>query len=179
MGPEEQKKHLRSAGQSLLGCAGLIAVIAVIYFLAGFTLRHSTSSDAIVFIDRRLVQNAIFGGGAFAIALLFIALATMKTRGLVITLIVVAAIVYFGLYRPFAGIAFRGDTVELQHVWPWPATILRRSDIVSADWRMSTRLANDTGEATYVLVLRTKDRTYQAFADANFEDVRSALQRLR
>ena len=171
MDAEEQRKQVWSGCQSILGCGGLIAFFALVYFVAGFALRHSTSKDAIVFMDAKLVQNAIFAGGLFAAAALFIALAAMKTRGLVITLVAIIAIAYLGLYRPFAAIKVSGDTIALQYVWPRPATVLHRSDITSVTWRMTTRLSNDLGETVYVLELHSRGGTYQSFDDANFGDI--------
>jgi hypothetical protein len=180
----EQRKLVWGGCQSVLGCGGLIALVAAGYGAVGLPLRSLTPGpDVIVFIDARLVQNELFGGALFGGVFFFLALARTKSWwGVVVVgaiFITAAVFVAWGLYSRVAAIAFQDDAVELRYVWPRPAARLEPHEIISVDWEQDMGSARDASELEYTLHLRTHSRHHMSFGDANFEAVRRTQQRIK
>lgn len=180
----EQRKQVWNSCQSVLGCGGLIALIALCYFVVGLLPKSvHPGQDVIVFIDARLVRNEIFWCALFGLTFLFGALARVKsTKGAVAVcavFIVGAGVGIGSLYGQVAAIAFQNGAIELRYVWPRPPTRLNPKDIVSVDWEQGTRLLNDVGIPQYKLHIRTKNRHYASYFDTNFGDIQNAQKRIQ
>ena len=182
MTSEEQRRQVWSGCQSILGCAGLIALFALFWFVIGRVFRSvAAAPNVIVFFDQRGAQNGIVSlalfGGVFFLGMLA---AVKTTKGIVIVCAVfVAALALsaWSLYGYVAAIEFRDREVLLHYVWPRPSVSLQRSEIASVDWDDSVH-AGDDAAFEYTLYLHTSRGDYSTFADTNLSDVQNAQRRI-
>jgi hypothetical protein len=183
----EQKRQVKSGCTSVLGCLLIVGLAAAWYLGIGWWLTHSVSTRAdnlIVFAELKIIRNAVFACSLFVPVILVFGLAMVKSRTMAIAVTVglglaIGAAGWFAWYRPFAAIAFHGESVELQYLWPRPATRIHRREIVSTDWRRGSRIASPSSTDVYTLVLVTTSHTYVSFDDAAFSDIELAQRRLR
>src|SRR5438552_19028946 len=133
----EQRRQVWSAGQTVLGWGGLIALVALAYVAIGFVPGPvAAGRDVIVFLDYKVVQTGLVWCGLVGGVLFFVALAATKTtRGIVVVCALFATVVGIGageMYSRFAAIAFGQNWVELRYLWPRPPVRLDLQEIVSA-----------------------------------------------
>src|SRR5437868_2134784 len=91
----EQRKLVWNAVQSLLGCGGLIALVAVAYWALGrLPASVAAGPDVIRFIDMDGTTHWLFWGVVVSVFLLFVALGFVKsTLGAVVVCVVYAGAV--------------------------------------------------------------------------------------
>lgn len=180
----EQRKLVWSGCQSVLGCGGLIALLALAYAAVGLLPRSVGSGpDVIVFINYRVVQNELFFWVLFGSVFFFGALGTTKTtKGMVIVcaiFLAAAAFVAWQLYSRVAALAFQDRAVELRYIWPRPSTRLEPREITSVDYEVGFGWTNDVGLPEYTLHLHTQNRHYEAFSDTDLNAMQQTQQRIK
>lgn len=177
----QQRKQVWSAVQSLLGCGGLIALIAFVYWLLG-RLPSSVASgpNVIVFIERGLTNNWLFWALLVGTIAFFVLLGVVKTTwGAVLVCAIfagAAGVTVWSLYGRVAAIAFVGDGLELRYVWPRPASTLGAKEIISATSEESVRTGDDLNLMEYSLHLRTQRGDYASFSTSNSNEVTRAVR---
>jgi hypothetical protein len=180
----QRRKDLRDGCQFVLGCGGIIAIVAIVYWVIGFLPKSHPmrGADVVVFIDYKIVQNEIFWFGLFGSVMFFAALGTTKTtKGLVVTCAIfsgIALLVFWSMYSPVTAITFGRESVELHYLWPRSSLRIDARDIVSVDYDEGTRLENDMGIAEYTLQLRTRMTRYHSFGDTLLDDMLRTQQRI-
>jgi hypothetical protein len=180
---QEQRRQVWSAAQTLLGWAGMIALLAGGYHLAG-RLPESVQDGpgVIVFMDRKIVQNALFWAALFlpVIVLMLIAFMTTVVRSILSVVVLVGLIgaVGWAVYGRVAAMAFVGNEVELRYVWPRSAERMPAGEIVSMRYEDGLRTAM-VAVPEYTLYLSTRQGEYQPYADTSFEEVQGAMGRIR
>jgi hypothetical protein len=168
----EQKRQVKSAAQSLLGCAGLIAVVGGVYWLLGWLPRSvAEGPNVIAMIDRSGTNNWLFWGAVVGTFLFFILLGLVKsTLGAVVVCLAYAGVIaatLLSLYGPFAAVAFEPNAVELRYVWPRPAQRLAAAQIVSVKVEETAHTADSLHVLDYILHVQTASGDYASFSTPN------------
>jgi len=179
----EQRKLVWGGCQTVLGCGGVIALVALAYVALGLLPKPATPGpNVVVFLDYSVVRTSIIWCGLVGGVLFFVALAAAKsTRGIVIVcalFIAVAGIAGWALYSRVAAIAFHDNAIELRYFWPRPAVRLSSQDILSAQYERQVRLSDDSLHE-YVLQLRTRRGDHVSFGDPSLEDMQRTLRRIQ
>jgi len=180
---EEQRAQIWSGCQTVLGCGGVIALCALIYFAVGWPLAAAArpGPDVIVFLYAKEAQNAVFWCVLVGGIVFFLLTAAAKTsRGLVIvcvSFLTALGLGGYGMYSRVAAITFHEGSVELRFVWPRPAVRLSPEEVVSVEYEESVS-ASEGVLLEYTLHLHTQRGNYVSFADANQEDMRETQRRI-
>ena len=178
-----QRKQIWSGCQTVLGCGGLVALVALAYGGIGLVFRSvPRSPNVIVFLNHAELKNNIFWfalfGGVFVVGLLLGARSTLALVAICSIAGVMTLLATRHLYTAVAAIGFPGKVVELHYVWPRGSTRLRPEEIVATDFEQRVH-GGDDALHEYRLFIRTRSREYVSFADTNLDDVTSAQKRIR
>jgi hypothetical protein len=179
----EQRKQVAGAAQSLLGCGGLIALVAGLYWVLGWLPKSVTAGPGVyVFVQQGDTNNWLFWTALVGTISFFVLLGIVKSApgvfGVVAAFAALVGVVLFTLYGQVAAVAFVGKQVEMRYVWPRPAESLDPREIASVKIEETTDSGPQFGIQNYHLLLQTTRGGYKTFSNTDEPAAREVVRRI-
>jgi hypothetical protein len=172
----EQRATVWRGCQSVLGCAGVIALGALVLDGPPRLLRvlsEVPNGATLTFVYFPRLSKEVLWFTAFSF-LIFLALLGTIRRAWALALLaplvlaVLGGTAYYEWYRPFTALSVRRDDVVLHFLWPRPAIRIARASIRSTEV-LETTSGGDDPQPLYCLALTTADGRYVSMWTAHRE----------